>query len=96
VAADDAWAEAFPNAQEKVFLKKWALAQMNTYETTSLGWFFWNFKTESAPMWDYLLGVKNGWLPCHLPVQQDVDDACGNYSSNVCLYQCTNSTVVCA
>mmetsp|Transcript_24492 Transcript_24492/g.61990 ORF Transcript_24492/g.61990 Transcript_24492/m.61990 type:complete len:467 (+) Transcript_24492:209-1609(+) len=27
------------------------------------GWFFWNFKTELEPKWDYLKSVANGWLP---------------------------------
>jgi len=88
VPADLAWAEPFPNHEEEIFMKKWALAQMNTYEHNGLGWFFWNFKTESAPMWDYMLGVRNGWLPCTLPVTSDVDNGCRLYSSAVSLYNC--------
>jgi glucan 1,3-beta-glucosidase len=93
VEADWAWNEPFPTSDEQVFLKKWALAQMNTYEHNSLGWFFWNFKTESAPMWDFLLGVRQGWLPCQLPVQQDVDAACTDYSTPTCLNRCSGSTL---
>lgn len=48
----------------KAFLKEWASLQMDAYESgSSAGWFFWNFKTESAPQWDYLLGVQQGWMP---------------------------------
>jgi len=46
------------------FLKEWAALQMDAYESgSSAGWFFWNFRTESAPQWDYLLGLKEGWMP---------------------------------
>jgi len=76
---------------EQVFLKRFALAQMNAYEFNSLGWFFWNFKTESAPLWNYILAVSKGWLPCHLPVQDDVNAAC-DYNSPICLYGCQNQT----
>jgi glucan 1,3-beta-glucosidase len=27
------------------------------------GWFFWNFKTELEPKWDYIRSVEAGWLP---------------------------------
>ncbi|KAF9982519.1 hypothetical protein BGZ75_006107, partial [Mortierella antarctica] len=27
------------------------------------GWFFWNFKTESMPLWSYFDGVDKGWIP---------------------------------
>ena len=50
--------EGFPTLEQQLFLKKFALAQMSTYEgqPTSLGWTFWNFKTEKSPMWNYMLG----------------------------------------
>jgi len=92
VAAEWAWAEPFPSTAEQIWLKRYGLAQMFAYERTSMGWFFWNFKTETAPMWNYLLGVEHGWLPCSLPVQQDVDTACDSFSNQVCLYQCNNSS----
>lgn len=45
-------------------LRKYALAQMEAYEAgPGRGWFFWNFKAERAPDWNYLLGVRQGWLP---------------------------------
>jgi len=48
----------------KEFLKQFAEAQMDAYESGSAaGWFFWNFKTESAPQWDYILGLREGWMP---------------------------------
>jgi len=88
VPADSAWNEPFPDHEQKIFLKKWALAQMNTYEHNGLGWFFWNFKTESAAMWNYMLGVNNGFLPCNLPAKRDVENGCRKYDATVALYSC--------
>jgi glucan 1,3-beta-glucosidase len=50
----------------KAFLGKFARAQMDSFETAQ-GWFFWNFRTENghAPEWDYLLGLKEGWMPAN-------------------------------
>jgi hypothetical protein len=41
---------------------------MDAYESgSSEGWFFWNFKTEKgAFQWNYMLGVKEGWIPADL------------------------------
>jgi hypothetical protein len=49
--------------EQQQFMKQLAVSQMRSYGS----FFFWNFKTESAPMWDYFLGLKNGWLPANLP-----------------------------
>ncbi|KAJ9055143.1 hypothetical protein DSO57_1007367 [Entomophthora muscae] len=48
----------------KEFLLRFAEKQMDAFER-GIGWFFWNFKTEDAinPHWDYLLGLKHGWIP---------------------------------
>jgi len=48
----------------KEFLGKFARAQMDGFEQAN-GWFFWNFRTENghAPEWDYLLGIREGWMP---------------------------------
>jgi len=46
------------------FLRQFAEKQMAAYESgSSAGWFFWNFKTEHSPEWDYIEGLKQGWLP---------------------------------
>lgn len=45
-------------------LKRYVEMQMDAYESgSSQGWFFWNFKTERAPQWNYLMGLKEGWIP---------------------------------
>ncbi|KAJ2722906.1 hypothetical protein GGI07_002982 [Coemansia sp. Benny D115] len=46
----------------KSFLKRYVDAQLAIYDKAIVGWFYWNFKTESAPEWDYLLGVEEGWI----------------------------------
>ncbi|RKP23029.1 glycoside hydrolase superfamily, partial [Syncephalis pseudoplumigaleata] len=46
------------------WLRRFAELQMDAYEA-GRGWFFWNFKTEQSPQWDYLLGVEEGWIPSH-------------------------------
>jgi glucan 1,3-beta-glucosidase len=48
----------------KKFLLEFAEKQMDAYESgSSAGWFFWNFKTEKSPQWNYILGLKEGWIP---------------------------------
>jgi len=46
----------------KLFLKNFFLAQAEAYEQGS-GWTYWNFKTETNPLWSYFDGVDGGWLP---------------------------------
>lgn len=46
----------------KAQLKVFAQTQMSAYEQ-SRGWFFWTAKTEQAPQWDYIQGLKEGWIP---------------------------------
>lgn len=48
----------------KAFLREFFEAQIDAYEAgSSQGWFFWTIKTESAPQWNYLLGLEQGWIP---------------------------------
>ncbi|KAJ2007611.1 hypothetical protein H4R26_000690 [Coemansia thaxteri] len=47
----------------KRFLRNYIDAQLDVYDQELVGWFFWNFRTEGAPEWDYLLGVEQGWIP---------------------------------
>ncbi|KAI8322745.1 glycoside hydrolase, partial [Martensiomyces pterosporus] len=47
----------------KGFLRRYVDAQLAIYDRELSGWFFWNFRTEGAPEWDYLLGVDQGWIP---------------------------------
>lgn len=46
----------------KLFIKTWAIAQMDAYEKGT-GWFYWTWKTESAPMWSYKHGLDGGFMP---------------------------------
>eukprot|EP01119_Soliformovum_irregulare_P009446 TRINITY_DN2276_c0_g1_i1.p1 TRINITY_DN2276_c0_g1~~TRINITY_DN2276_c0_g1_i1.p1 ORF type:complete len:537 (-),score=109.05 TRINITY_DN2276_c0_g1_i1:70-1680(-) len=55
--------EAYPTFDQQNFAYRFALLQMLTYGSN----FYWNFKTPSAPYWDYFLGYDQGFLP-QLPV----------------------------
>jgi len=68
VESNFANAEPYPNAEEITFMRDFAVAQMQVFGSH----FFWNFKCESAPMWDYALGMKGGWLS-HVPPAGSVD-----------------------
>ncbi|KAL1889104.1 hypothetical protein Sste5346_009169 [Sporothrix stenoceras] len=46
----------------KEFLLTFAQAQMSAYET-GWGWFYWTWKTESAPLWSYQAGLQGGFMP---------------------------------
>ncbi|KAL5350415.1 hypothetical protein ACLOAV_003983 [Pseudogymnoascus australis] len=46
----------------KLFLLTWAQAQMSAFEK-SWGWFYWTWKTESAPQWSYQAGLAGGFMP---------------------------------
>jgi glucan 1,3-beta-glucosidase len=46
----------------KQFLLTWAEAQMSTFEK-SWGWFYWTWKTESAPLWSYQAAVQGNFMP---------------------------------
>ncbi|KAJ2892739.1 hypothetical protein GGI21_000173 [Coemansia aciculifera] len=51
------------SAHYKRFLRNYVDAQLAVYDQELAGWFFWNFRTEGAPEWDYILGVEQGWIP---------------------------------
>ena len=55
----------------KSFLLTWAEAQMFAFEK-SWGWFYWTWKTESAPLWSYQDGLKGNYMP-PLAYQRDWD-----------------------
>ncbi|CAK7232410.1 hypothetical protein SCUCBS95973_008251 [Sporothrix curviconia] len=46
----------------KTFLLTFAEAQMSAYEA-GWGWFYWTWKTESAPLWSYQAGLYGGFMP---------------------------------
>jgi len=51
-------------ADYKAFLLNFARAQMDGFEQSGNGWFFWNFRTQDghAPAWDFMLGVQEGYI----------------------------------
>ncbi|OLN83356.1 putative glucan 1,3-beta-glucosidase D 1 [Colletotrichum chlorophyti] len=50
------------SSEYKAFLLTWAEAQMSIFEKT-WGWFYWTWKTESAPLWSYQAGLQGKFLP---------------------------------
>ncbi|KAF9190558.1 hypothetical protein BGZ51_008496 [Haplosporangium sp. Z 767] len=50
------------DAEYKKFLSDYFNAQIDAFEQGA-GWFYWNFKTETNPLWSYFDGVDNGWIP---------------------------------
>jgi glucan 1,3-beta-glucosidase len=55
----------------KQFLLTWAESQMTAFEK-SWGWFYWTWKTESAPLWSYQAGLQGNFMP-PLAYQRDWD-----------------------
>lgn len=54
--------EKMDRFQESAGLRGYAAAQLVTFEKY-LGWFFWNYKTETTPAWCFRDCVERGWLP---------------------------------
>ena len=50
------------NFQKSLAYRAYAAGQLMTFEKYS-GWFFWSYKTESAPEWCFRECVNRGWLP---------------------------------
>jgi glucan 1,3-beta-glucosidase len=46
----------------KTFLQTFAEAQMSAFEA-GWGWFYWTWKTESAPLWSYQAALQGGFMP---------------------------------
>lgn len=44
------------------FLRKLAQQQIGVYENSGSGWFFWNFKAEKSPEWDFMTAIDQGWI----------------------------------
>jgi len=54
--------ENMDDFQMDVAYRGYAAAQLLTFEKY-LGWFFWSYKTETAPAWCFRDCVEKGWLP---------------------------------
>mmetsp|Transcript_20251 Transcript_20251/g.64037 ORF Transcript_20251/g.64037 Transcript_20251/m.64037 type:complete len:708 (+) Transcript_20251:2-2125(+) len=66
--------KSWPN--DDYVMRKLAHKKLNAYNAGS-GWFFWNFKTELEPKWDYMASVENGWMPTDPQAEQDdIEFAC--------------------
>jgi glucan 1,3-beta-glucosidase len=58
-------------SEYKQFLQTWAESQMYAFEK-SWGWFYWTWKTESAPLWSYQAGLQGNFMPA-IAYQRDWD-----------------------
>lgn len=73
--------KSFPDEDEQV--KKLAYAKLRSFDRNTHGQFFWNFRTEFEPRWDFAQAVKKGWLPTdytHIETMEMIDSSC-NYES---------------
>ena len=73
--------KSFPDEDEQV--KKLAYAKLRSFDRNTHGQFFWNFRTEFEPRWDFAQAVKKGWLPIdytHIETMELIDNSC-NYES---------------
>lgn len=50
-------------SNEDAFMRKLAYTKLNAFDYGTHGQFFWNFRTELEPRWDYQAAVAKGWLP---------------------------------
>lgn len=65
---------------EDAFMRKLAYTKLNAFDLGSHGQFFWNFRTELEPRWDYQAAVARGWLPAvyNNATMQEIASACDN------------------
>ena len=54
--------ESMDDFQQEVARRAYGAAQLATFEKY-LGWFFWSYKTETTPEWNFRECVRRGWLP---------------------------------
>ena len=49
------------------------------------GWFFWNFRTEFEPHWDFLEAYDRGWFPRNVSDYKALEklDVCGDEPPNL-------------
>jgi glucan 1,3-beta-glucosidase len=53
--------------EDNLFYRRFFEAQVSTYENATMGWIFWNWKTESYPTWSYQAAMAQGWIPASDP-----------------------------
>jgi hypothetical protein len=53
-------------------------AKLNAFDRLTHGNFFWNFRTEFEPKWDFIAATNNGWLPDNYDSEslQQIADIC--------------------
>jgi glucan 1,3-beta-glucosidase len=46
-----------------LFYRRFFEAQVTTYEASTGGWIYWNWKTQSSAAWSYQASLAQGWIP---------------------------------
>lgn len=59
-------------------IQRLSYASLNSFDLTTHGFFFWNFKTELESRWSYLQAVENKWIPTSWKEKtlNKIQDAC--------------------
>ena len=48
---------------EDTIMQELAYSKLHSYDKSSHGQFFWNFRTELEPRWDFQESVRRNWIP---------------------------------
>jgi hypothetical protein len=48
---------------EDTEMRRLAFAKLSAFDSDTHGQFFWNFRTEFEPKWDFAMAVQKEWLP---------------------------------
>lgn len=55
------------SSTEDEFMKAFAEAQIESYDTANMGWFFWTYKMQYGGGWNFRDCVERGWLELNKP-----------------------------
>ena len=75
----------FPN--ETSSMQRLAYAHLHVFDRITHGNFFWNFRTEFEPRWDYQKAVQNKWIPKEWSFDSkegmEIDSSCSIFDFHV-------------
>jgi glucan 1,3-beta-glucosidase len=76
--------KSFPDELNEVQVISYA--QLNVFDGQTHGNFFWNFRNEFEPRWNYQTAVENAWIPADWsrtsPVQKEIASTCAIVKSS--------------
>jgi glucan 1,3-beta-glucosidase len=66
-----------PNEDNDQVVTALAHKKLHAFATASHGFYFWNFRAELAPRWNFLEAARAGWIPANLhDLDMTVESAC--------------------